>query len=283
MALSASQRASLPDSAFAYIDGRGRRMLPIHDAAHVRNALARFGQVRFEDDASRDRARKRLLNAARKFGIVPVGFIEGEVRSARQARSAAAGRLPSGSVTFLLTDIERSTVLLARLGDGYARLLRDVRGMIRQSVREFGGYEVDSHADGYFGAFRKALPAIQSAVALQRALAARAWPEDLECKVRMGIHTGRPTLTETGYIGLSVHAAARICSAAHGGQIVVSSAARTAAGALPRGVRLRSLGRHRLAGLPRTEWLYQVESEGLATGFPPPRVLAASAASDGER
>jgi class 3 adenylate cyclase len=276
MSLSASQRASLPDSAFAYIDARGRRLLPIHDAAHVRNALARFGQVRFEDEAAQSRARKRLLNAARKFGIVPVGFIEGQLRSASQARSSAAGRLPTGSVTFLLTDIEGSTALLARLGDGYARLLRDVRGMVRQAVRDFGGYEVDSHADGYFAAFRRALPAIQAAVALQRALAARTWPQDLECKVRMGIHTGRPTLTETGYIGLSVHAAARICSAAHGGQIVVSSAARTAAGALPRGTRLRSLGRHRLPGLPKTEWLYQVESEGLTTGFPPPRILAAS-------
>jgi class 3 adenylate cyclase len=276
MALSSNQRASLPDSAFAYIDGRGRRLLPIHDAAHVRNALARFDQVRFEDDPARDRARKRLLNAARKFGIVPVGFIEGQLRSARQGRSADAGPLPTGSVSFLLTDIEQSTALLARLGDGYARLLRDVRGMVRQAVRDAGGYEVDSHADGYFAAFRKALPAIQAAVALQRALAARSWPQDLECKVRMGIHSGRPTLTETGYIGLSVHTAARICSAAHGGQIVVSAAARTAAGALPRGVRLRSLGRYRLAGFPKTEWLYQVESEGLATGFPPPRILAAA-------
>jgi class 3 adenylate cyclase len=282
MALSASQRANLPDSAFAYIDERGRRLLPIHDAAHVRNALARFGQVRFEDDAARDRARKRLLNAARKFGIVPVGFIEGQLRSAGQARSAAAGRLPTGSVTFLLTDIEQSTALLAQLGDGYARLLREVRGIVRQAVRDAGGFEVDSHADGYFAAFRRALPAIQAAVALQRVLAARTWPKDLECKVRIGIHSGRPTLTETGYIGLSVHAAARICSAAHGGQIVVSSAARTAAGPLPRGVRLRSLGRHSLPGLPKAEWLYQVESEGLATGFPPPRILAAAGFPNGK-
>ena len=138
---------------------RGRRLLPIHDAGHVRNAFARFDQVRFEDDAARDRARKRLLNAARKFGIVPVGFIEGQLRSARQARSAAAGRLPTGAVTFLLTDIEQSTALLARLGDGYVRLLRDVRGMVRQAVRDAGGYEVDSHADGFFAAFRTALPA----------------------------------------------------------------------------------------------------------------------------
>src|SRR2546423_6723869 len=89
--LSSSERAKLPDSAFAYIDSSGRRRLPINDQAHVRNALARFERVRFEDDAARERARKRLLNAAKKYGIVPVGFITGQLRS--EGRHAAAGRL----------------------------------------------------------------------------------------------------------------------------------------------------------------------------------------------
>src|SRR6266566_1193883 len=89
--LDASKRARLPDSAFAYVDSRGRRRLPIHDEAHVRNALARFGRVSFEDDAARERARKRLLNAAKKYGIVPVGFITGQFQSER--RHAAAGRV----------------------------------------------------------------------------------------------------------------------------------------------------------------------------------------------
>src|SRR5438093_9178394 len=89
--LAASKRARLPGSAFAYVDSRDRRRLPIHDEAHVRNALARFNQVAFEDDAARERARKRLLNAAKKYGILPVGFIDGQLRAER--RNAAAGRL----------------------------------------------------------------------------------------------------------------------------------------------------------------------------------------------
>src|SRR5688572_2597479 len=106
--LGSAERARLPDSAFAYVDSHGRRRLPIHDAGHVRNALARFNQVAFEDDAARDRARKRLLNAARKFKIVPVGFITNQLRSERDRGRAADEpiRLPSGFVTMLLTDIE---------------------------------------------------------------------------------------------------------------------------------------------------------------------------------
>src|ERR1700741_4105928 len=89
--LVASKRARLPASAFAYVDSRGRRRLPIHDEAHVRNALARFSQVGFEDDAARERTRTRLLNAAKKYGIVPVGFITGQLESERS--NATAGRL----------------------------------------------------------------------------------------------------------------------------------------------------------------------------------------------
>src|SRR3954447_681748 len=120
--LSAPERPRLPDSAFAYIDSTGRRRLPINDASHVRNALARFGQVHFEDEAARDRARTRLLRAARKHGIVPIGFISAQLEPQR--------KFPKGHVTFLLTDIERSTELLAALGDGYARLLADIRKLV---------------------------------------------------------------------------------------------------------------------------------------------------------
>src|ERR687892_2443174 len=96
--LGSAERAKLPDSAFAYIDSRGRRRLPIHDAAHVRNALARFSQVAFEDERARDRARSRLLRAAQKHGIMPIGFISSQLK--------AQDKLPKGHVTFLLTDIE---------------------------------------------------------------------------------------------------------------------------------------------------------------------------------
>src|SRR5215218_3221950 len=117
--LGAKERARLPDSAFAYIDSRGRRRLPIHDAAHVRNALARFGQVAFEDESARDRARIRLLRAARKHGIMPFGFISAQLHPQRT--------LPTGHLTLLMSDIEGSTALLGRLGDRYAPLLAEVR------------------------------------------------------------------------------------------------------------------------------------------------------------
>src|SRR5687768_8839869 len=125
--LGAKERAQLPDSAFAYIDSRGRRRLPIHDASHVRNALARFSQVVFEDEGARDRARLRLLRAAKKHGIVPIGFISAQLQPQR--------KLPTGDVTFLLTDIEGSTELLGRLEDRYPRLLADVRRLVRAAVR----------------------------------------------------------------------------------------------------------------------------------------------------
>src|SRR3954466_15825667 len=104
--LTAKQRAALPDRCFAYIDSSGQRRLPIHDAAHVRNALSRFSQVAFEDEAARDRARSRLLRASKKHGIMPIGFISAQL----QPRL----KLPTGHVTFLLTDIEDSTGLLTR-------------------------------------------------------------------------------------------------------------------------------------------------------------------------
>jgi class 3 adenylate cyclase len=268
--LTARDRAKLPDSAFAYIDSRGRRRLPINDEAHVRNALARFERVSFEDDGARARARKRLLNAAKKYGILPVGFIDGQFRSERRQGSPAS--LPRGTITFLFTDIEDSTGLVTKLGDRYAALLDDVRGIIRAAVRTAGGHEVDARADEFFAAFEAAGAAIQAAVSMQRVLSGRSWPDDLECRVRAGIHSGRPTLTDTGYVGLSVHTVARVCAAANGGQVLVSGETRAALKGSPTsGYRLRSLGRHALPGLTRQAMLFQVEADGLDSVFPPLR------------
>jgi class 3 adenylate cyclase len=150
--LDAANRAKLPNSAFAYIDSHGKRRLPIHDAAHVRNALARFGQVHFEDDAARDRARDRLLRAAKRFGIVPVGFITGQLESERERGTRGAVILPSGFVTMLLTDIEASTALLERLGDGYGDLLTDVRSLLQDSATARQGSVVETRADEFFAA-----------------------------------------------------------------------------------------------------------------------------------
>lgn len=280
--LKASERAKLPDRAFAYIDSSGKRRLPIHDESHVRNALARFNRVSFEDDAAEERARRRLLNAVKKHGILPVGFVTGELRRVKVRSNGIAG-LPTGLVTFLLTDIENSTALLERLGDRYAAVRDDVQGIIRRAVVASGGREVDARADEFFAAFERAASAVEAAVAIQLALGERVWPDGIECRVRAGVHSGRPTLTVTGYVGLAVHTAARVSSSAHGGQIVVSGGVKRAIdGAAPAGIRLRSLGRHRLRGLTRREDLFQVEATRLLAEFPPPRTeMVIPASRDG--
>ena len=162
--LKSGTRRELRDSAFAYVDSKGRRRLPIHDEPHVRNALARFGQVLFEDERARDRARTRLLRAAKKYGIVPIGFIDG------QLRATSPRTLPSGAVTFLLTDIQDSTSLVHSLGDAYAGVLTDSRRLIRAAVRRAGGREVDARADEFFAVFKRAASAAEAAIAIQRAL-----------------------------------------------------------------------------------------------------------------
>ena len=262
--LSAKERAQLPDNAFAYVDSRGRRRLPIHDAVRVRNALARFSQVAFEDEEARDRARSRLLRAAKKHGIMPIGFISAQLQPQR--------KLPKGHVTFLLTDIEGSTELLARLDDGYGALLTDVRRLVRAAIRSTGGREVSVTGDDLFAVFERAPAALDTALAIQRAMRARAWPGGIDVRLRVGLHRGRPALTDTGYVGLSVHAAARICFAAHGGQIVMSSAVRAAVlESLGDGVSLRSLGAWRFRGLPEPVELFQVDAADLLADFPPLR------------
>jgi class 3 adenylate cyclase len=252
--LDAKRRRQLLDSAFAYIDSAGRRRLPINDEAHVRNALARFDQVHFEDEAARDRARTRLLRAAKRYGIVPIGFVTG------QLRPGGSRRLPTGTVTFLLADVEGSTALLARLGDRYGPLLLDVRRLIRRTVRRVGGHEIDARGDEYFAAFAHAPDALEAAIAIQRRLAVQVWPDDATVMVRIGVHTGRPVLTETGYVGLAVHAVARIAAIGAGGQTVVSAAsvATLGPGTLS-GARLVEIGPTKLRGIPDREVLYLVE------------------------
>lgn len=281
--LGASARARLPDSAFAYIDSQGQRRLPIHDVSHVRNALARFEQVAFEDEVARERARQRLLRAAKKHGIVPLGFFDGQLRKERQqgeitARSKDIKSLPRGTVTFLLTDIEGSTGLLRKLGDGYATVLRDVRALIRRSVRGAGGHEVDARADEFFAVFRRPERALDAAVEIQRSLQRREWPDGALVCVRIGIHAGRTTLSETGYVGIAVVTAARVCSAGHGGQILLSLAARELlAGSLADGISFRTLGRYSLAGLAEPEALFQVRAADLRAHFPKLRTGAVPA------
>lgn len=251
--LDAKRRRQLPDSAFAYVDARGRRRLPINDEAHVRNALSRFNQVTFDDEAARDRARGRLLRAAKRYGIVPVGFIEG------QLRSTGPRSLPSGAVTFLLTDVVDSTGLLQQLGDGYAPLLADLRRLHRIAVGRSGGREIDARGDEFFAVFKHAHSAVAAALAIRRAVADHPWPDEARVRVRIGLHSGRPALTDAGYVGLAVHTVNRICTVASGGQVVASAAVVAAIGAEPLpGVAVREMGSHQLRGVREEVVLYEL-------------------------
>lgn len=263
--LSASARAKLQDNAFAYVDSTGRRRLPINDASHVRNALARFDQTAFENDAARERARERLLRAAKKFGIVPIGFFDGQLRRARVGEFKS---LPRGPVTLLFTDIEDSTGLLRTLGGRYTTLLRDVRSLIRSSVRGAGGQEVDARADEFFAVFKQPQAALAAAVEIQRSILKRDWPKGIEVCVRVGIHSGRPSLSEAGYVGIAVHTAARVCSAGHGGQILVSAAVRDGLDGSVAGFAFRTLGRYALTGLADPLAILQLEASDLRNTFP---------------
>ena len=260
--LGAKARAGLPDTSFAYIDPTGRRLLPIHDEAHVRNALARFNRVVFDDEAARDQARTKLLKAARRHGIVPVGFIDGQLRP--------ESRLPTGRVSLLLADVEDSTGHLTDLGDRYPRLLADVRRLVRTATRRSGGHEVDARADEFFAAFSQPAQALAATIALQHAIGAHAWADGRSVRVRVGLHVGRPTLTASGYVGIAVNTVARISGLGHGAQILASWSFRDAVGNAP-AVRFHSVGRHRLRGIPDEQELFQVEAPGLPTAFPPLR------------
>jgi predicted ATPase/class 3 adenylate cyclase len=167
--------------------------------------------------------------------------------------------LPSGTVTFLFTDVEGSTRLLSELGDDYAGLLADHRRRLRGVFEEHGGVEVDTQGDAFFVAFSRARDALAAARAGQQALA------EGQIRVRMGLHTGEPLLTEEGYVGIDVHRAARIAAAGHGGQTLVSQSARDLVGP----GELRDLGRHRLKDLTAPERIYQLGDEP----FPPLRTL----------
>jgi predicted ATPase/class 3 adenylate cyclase len=181
---------------------------------------------------------------------------------------------PTGTVTFVFTDIEGSTKLLRQLGDGYRDLLEEHRRLLRETFR--AGHVAGTEGDAFFVVFGSAVEAARAAVDGQRALHAHAWPDGTTVKVRMGLHTGEGVHGQGGYVGLDVHRGARIGAAAHGGQIIVSGTTRALIeGSLDQGVRLRDLGEHHLKDLPDPERLYELSIDGLSHESPPPRSLDA--------
>jgi predicted ATPase len=185
--------------------------------------------------------------------------------------------MPSGTVSLLFSDIEGSTALLARLGDAYRDALDAQRRILRKAWSDNGGFEVGTEGDSFFVVFATAPAAVAGAVQAQRDLAAFGWPGGEQVKVRVGIHTGSPTVHDGGYIGMDVHRAARIAAAAHGGQVVVSEAtARLVTDRLPVGASLRDLGSHQLKDIPRAERLFEVSLADLRVDFMPLKTLGAA-------
>jgi len=184
------------------------------------------------------------------------------------------GELPTGTVTFLFTDIEGSTRLLQTLGESWKTILEEHNRLLRGAIREAGGADIRTEGDSFFAVFRRAPAAVAAAATAQRAMAAHPWPPEATVRVRMGMHTGEGAVGGDDYVGLDVHRAARIAAAGHGGQVLLSSAtSELVRTGLPDGLGLRDLREHRLKDLARPEHIYQLTIDGLPGEFPPLRSL----------
>ena len=184
--------------------------------------------------------------------------------------------LPSGTVTFLFTDIEGSTRLLQELGEDYTAIVANHDRLLREVWQTHNGIVVGTEGDAFFVAFSQPTDAVRAVVQAQRTLASHSWVQDVKVRVRMGLHTGEPQIGELGYVGIDVHRAARIAAAAHGGQVLLSEAIyNLVSGELPEGVTVRDLGQHRLKDLRQPKHLYQLIVQGLSADFPPIKSLDA--------
>jgi predicted ATPase/class 3 adenylate cyclase/tRNA A-37 threonylcarbamoyl transferase component Bud32 len=184
--------------------------------------------------------------------------------------NTAHSRFPEVMVTFLFTDIEGATDLLKQLGEGYAKLLADHRTILREVFRKSKGREIDTQGDAVFYAFPRATDAVSAAVEVQRVFAAHAWPDEIDVRIRVGIHTGEPhDVDKEGCVGADVHRAAHIANIGHGGQVLLSEiTAPLVKDELPDGVELHDLGDHRLKDLRHPERVFQLVISGLPVDFP---------------
>jgi len=188
--------------------------------------------------------------------------------------------LPGGTVTFVFTDIDGSTRLLQHLGDRYAEVARDHRRILREALGGAGGTEIDTQGDAFFFSFPRARDAARGAVEAQRALRSHRWPDGVDVRVRMGLHTGEPSVGDEGYLGLDVVRASRISAAGHGGQILVSETTRALLGnALPEGVTLHDHGEAHLKDIQH-ERIYELAVDGGPASFPPLKTEAPKSAGE---
>jgi class 3 adenylate cyclase len=183
-------------------------------------------------------------------------------------------QLPTGTVTFLFTDIEGSIRLLQRLGDAYRAVQDDHARIMRRAIDEGGGVAIRTEGDSFFAVFADHAAAVRAAVTAQRDLAAHPWPQGMPLRVRMGLHTGRGELGGDDYLGIDVNQAARIAAAGHGGQVLLSEATESLVRHdLPDGVTIRDLGEHRLKDLDHPVRIHDLVIEGLPAEFPPLKTL----------
>jgi DNA-binding NarL/FixJ family response regulator/class 3 adenylate cyclase len=186
------------------------------------------------------------------------------------------------TLTFLFSDVEGSTALLRKLRDGYASVIADHRRLLRAAWGNSGGQELDADGDSFFVAFRRPRQAVDAAVAAQRALAAPGWPDGVDLRVRIGVHTGEASVAGEQYVGLAIHRAARICDAGHGGQILISETTRSLLEdeeAELGGVELSDLGPHLLKDFDRPMRIHQLTISGLAADFPSLRTVTGEGAA----
>ena len=223
-----------------------------------------------------------------QFGVEPSAetraLYDGLLKGAK-ATSQSVAFQPSSTVTFLFTDIEGSTHLLEKLGGQYATMLVEHREVLRASIQKWNGHEVDTQGDAFFITFTRASDAVQCAADAQRALASHSWTQGLPVRVRMGLHTGEPLISSTGYVGMDVHRAARIGDASHGGQVLLSQTTRELViHDLPPGVTIQDLGEYRLKDMKFPTPIYQLVIDGLPSKFPPLRTkfTGAEAPTPGE-
>jgi YVTN family beta-propeller protein len=245
-------------------------------------ALYRSGRQAEALEAYRD-ARRALVD---ELGIEPSAELQriemAILKQDVELDSPVLAERPRGTVTFLFTDVEGSTQLLKQLSQSYGDELAEQQLLLREAFAAHSGEEIDSQGDSFFYVFSRARDAAAAAADGQRALASHDWPEGAEFRVRMGMHTGEPVLSDEGrYYGMGVHRAARIMAAGHGGQVLASQAtASLLADDELDGVTLCDLGEHHLKDMDRPERIYQLEVEDLPSTFPPLRTDAESRAAE---
>ncbi len=197
-----------------------------------------------------------------------------QLRTGKPGSMEGNEQLPSGTVTFLYTEVDNSAELLKHLHERYALVLVEYQQLMQSTIKKWHGHEIGSQGDSFLIAFARAIDAIGCAMEAQQQLAAQQWPHGVDVPVCMGLHTGEPVVRHTSYIGMDVHRAARIAEVGHGGQILVSRTTRDLIYlTLPEECRLRELGAHLLKGTRYPQEIYQLDIPGLPSDYPPLKSL----------